>query len=530
MVSIKDVLRGLFHAEESRLRTVLNKWRLLFLGFALVYTLILLFNLTKTPIQWDEVSHLNGGSLLYFGFYGKFVGNAFYPPLFDALTFISFKVFGISLFTGRLFSVVFAILSLWAVFELAHYMYDGKVALLSAVMLGLMPGFFWLSGCALLETALMFFVMVSLLCFYRWLTVHQDRMLVLSGLALGLGFLVKYQMLIAGVIMLLSIFLLARKQLKFAFKNFSLTIATAVVVVIPWVAIAYQVYKNALLDQWLYALQVGNPARSVYSTRFPVPLFYFIEMVWPYSDFHPISVFLYVLGLAGLVLMVWRHRREDKFILLWFAVIFVFFTFISNREWRYVTPLFPVLAISASTAILTLGGALRNVQKKSGSVGRKRLVKAASVVLVVAVAGAMFYSVYDTYSFISRQHITVDIKGATNYAFTNMAANKSIMVMCPFNIFNQNVVQFYLWEKGDRDIEVFQYPFLPVDAYTPNFDITEFIEQCRQYNVQYVFIYEYGDVVPYYAQLCDSGNFTHITDEQTFGVNPQRIFILNFTG
>ncbi|MCL2360029.1 phospholipid carrier-dependent glycosyltransferase [Candidatus Bathycorpusculum sp.] len=146
------------NTEKAPLGVTLNKWRLLFLCFALAYAIILLLNIVKAPIQWDEISHLNGGALIYWGHYDNFVSRAFYPPLFDAFTFVAFKVLGISLFTARLFPVFFSILSLWAVFELATYMYGGKAGLLSAVMLGIMPGFFWLSGYAMIETTLMFFI------------------------------------------------------------------------------------------------------------------------------------------------------------------------------------------------------------------------------------------------------------------------------------------------------------------------------------------------------------------------------------
>jgi 4-amino-4-deoxy-L-arabinose transferase-like glycosyltransferase len=510
------------------------------LCFALVYIIILLLNLTKAPIQWDEISHINGGALVYWGHYGNFVSRAFYPPLLDIFTFVSFKVFGISLFAARLFPVFFSGLSLWAVFELANRMYGGKAGLLSAVILGIMPGFFWLSGYAMLETALIFFITATLLCFYHWLTSRQDRMLVLSGLALGLGFLAKYQIIIACAIMILSLIFLVRKQLKVAFKKFLIVIVTAGLVVTPWLIIAYEVYKDIILSKWVYALQVGNPERSVYSTRFPEPIFYFIEMVWPYSNIHPASIFLYILGLAGLVFMVWRHRQEDKFILIWFATIFAFFTLVSNREWRYVTPLFPALAISATVAVLALGNILQKAWKKPNSAKKKRLVKTVGVMMTVMVAGAMLYSIYDAYSFTSQMQINIDIQGATNYAFTHMEANKSIMILCPFNLFSADMVEFYLLEKGEHNIDIYQYPDLPVDTYTPNFNITEFISQCNQYNVQFVFTYENGGTAPYYnttlnlqqiyEQFYASGNFTHITQEQTFGAEPRRIFLLNFTG
>ena len=84
-------------------------------------------------------------------------------------------------------------------------MYNGKTALLAAILLGIMPGYFWLSRLALLETMLLFFVTLALLFFFRWLQNKQDKYVVLAGLAVGLGFLTKYQAVVAGVIMVVSI-------------------------------------------------------------------------------------------------------------------------------------------------------------------------------------------------------------------------------------------------------------------------------------------------------------------------------------
>ena len=127
-------------------RAGLNKWRIAFLVFALAYAALLLLSLTHIPMEWDEVAHLNGALYLQTGQYTTFVNNAFYPPLFDCLTALSFNAFQISLLSARLVSALFSILSLWAVFELAYSMYNGKTALLSSVLLGVMTGFFWLQA------------------------------------------------------------------------------------------------------------------------------------------------------------------------------------------------------------------------------------------------------------------------------------------------------------------------------------------------------------------------------------------------
>ncbi len=518
----------------------LNKWRIAFLVLSLTYFVIILLNLTKQPMNWDEVGHLNRALELQNGLYNNFVRDSFYPPLFSIFTKVSFDLFGASLFSARLVSAVFSILTLWVVFELAYTMYGKKAALLSAFLLAIMPGYFWLSRLALLEIMLVFFFMLSLFLFFRWLNTHKNWFLVLSGLALGFGFLTKYQVIAVLPVMVTVMLVLRWGQLKRLFSRFTLLIIAAVAVIVPWLVIVYNVLASYVFSQWVYALQMGDPERSLYSLRFPTPIFYLVEMTWPYVDVHPISLLFYIVGLAGLGLFVWRRKREDKFVLVWFICVFVFFTAISNREWRYVLTLFPALAISASALILFVFDKLRGTWINTVRVNRKKTAKVAGALLIVFLSVAVAYSVNDIYYNVRQTDIKIEIEKATDFALARDASNQSIMLLCPFNYFSQDMVSFYLTSRGNGQIKTYQYPTRAVDTYTPVFNITEFIDLCRQDNVKYVFTYEYGGTVPYfnttlnleqiYIQLYASGNFSEITDEATFGSNPRRILILTFLG
>ena len=536
------------------LKSGVNKWRLAFLIFAVVFAFFMLLNLSFMAIQWDEITHLNGGLLLLRGRYQDyFAFNAFYPPMFDIITAGFFSIGGVSVFAGRLVSVTFALLSLWIVFETANRMYGPKIALISSVLFGVMPGFFWLSRAAMIETMLVFFFTVTMFFFFNWIRTHRNRDLILSGLTLGIGVLVKYQMLVAGIIMIASIFILSRDYLKAKLSKMPLLIVAVALVVIPWIFISYQIYASGMLDQWIYALSIGNPEKSLYSTRFPLPIFYFIEMTWPYSNVHPISLFLYIVGLLGLGLFAWRRKTEDKFLLTWFFIVFVFFTLIANKQWRYVMPLFPILAISAASLIVfAYAKAEKALRSGQISLNRKRAVKIAAGLFTVFIAIAAFYSVSDAYYWVAKDQIQVPIEAATNYAASRLSENESIMVVCPFNLFSQDMVKFYLYADGTKHNQVWQYPELPVDTYTPNFDINEFVALCEERNVKYVFTYEFGGNVPYfnttlslmgvYQMFYDSGKFAYLSDNASieelikeglipaFGTNPRRIIILTFLG
>ncbi len=537
------------------LKSGINKWRLAFLIFAVFYAFFILLDLSFMAIQWDEITHLNGGLLLLRGRYQEyFAFNAFYPPMFDIVTAGFFSIGGVSVFAGRFVAVTFALLSLWIVFETANKMCGPKIALISSVLLGLMPGFVWLSRVAMIETMLVFFFTASMFFFFNWIRTHQNRDLILSGLTLGIGFLVKYQILVAGIIMIASIFILSREYLKAKLSRMPLLIVAVVLVLIPWIFISYQIYASGMLDQWIYALSIGNPEKSLYSGRFgpyALPIFYFIEMTWPYSNVHPISFFLYIVGLLGLGLFAWRRKTEDKFLLLWFSVVFVFFTLIANKHWRYVMPLFPILAISAASLIVfAYGKAEKTLRSGQISLNRKLAVKIAAGLFTVFIAVAAFYSVSDAYYWVAKDQIEIPIAAATNYTASRLSGNESIMVVCPFNLFSHDMVKFYLYADGTKHNQVWQYPELPVDTYTPNFDINEFVSLCEERNVKYVFTYEFGGDVPYfnttlslmdvYEKFYDSGKFAYLSGNASvedlitkgllpaFGTNPRRIIILSF--
>jgi len=539
------------------LKNGFNKWRFAFLVFAVIYVCSLMVNLSYMSSQWDEVNHLNGALLLLRGQSQRYLElSAFYPPLFDVVTTGFFAVLGVNILSARLVAVFFSLLSLYTVFEFSYRLYGPKIALLSSILLGIMPGYFWLSRMAMIETMLVFFFTVSMFCFFLWLRGRQDKFLIFGGLALGLGVLTKYQVVIAGIVMIASIVVLGRGYLKKLFSRFTLLIVTVTAVIIPWIYVAYQIYASGMWSQWLYALQIGNPEKSLYSMRFgtfATPVFYIIEMTWPYSDAHPISLLLYALGLAGLGLMAWRRKPEDKYLLVWFGVVYVFFTVIANKQWRYMLPIFPVLAMSSSSLIVSaLGKAKKILTSQQVTLNKKRLTQVAAGFLIVFTLVGAYYSVSDAYSWVAKDQVRIPIEEATKYAASNIRPDESIMVMCAQNLFSQDIARFYLYADGTKHNAVWQYPELPVDTYTPNFNITEFIGLCEQRNVKYVFTYEFGGDVSYfnttlslmgvYEKLYESGKFQYLSGNAliedlvkqglvpAFGTNPRRIFILTFLG
>ena len=542
---VHGTLKRLANASSTGLRRTLanktNKWRLVLLVFTVVYAAFLLLDLGYMTLQWDEMPHMNGGLLLARGQTDRYLTiYGYYPPIYDIITTGCYQLFGVGAASGRLAAVAFSLFSIWIVFEFANRAYEPRTALLSSVLLGTMPGFFWLSRVAMLETMLIFFFSFTLFFFFTWLSNEKDRTLILSGLALGVGFLAKYQVLVAGLVMIVGLLLVGRKKLKWKFAKFLVIPLIAGLVVAPWLIVLFQAGGLNNFGKILYTISGGHEERLEYSARFPLPVFYLIEMTWPYNDIpvHPVSLPIYILGLLGLCLYAWRRKPADKFFLTWFAVTYVFFTLLTNKQWRYITPIFPVLAISAASFIFFVYEKIRVVWKSvQSNLKKRRINQIAGVLFIALIASAIFYSSYEAYQMTARDQIHIPIEETANYVASHMNQNESAVIVCAFNLLNQEMFWFYLPENMSQD-QIWQYPELAVDSFTPHFNITEFVSLCEQRNVKYAILYDYGAESPFYnttltysnvtTLLYESGRFGGTGDEPFFGDMPYRTFLAGF--
>jgi 4-amino-4-deoxy-L-arabinose transferase-like glycosyltransferase len=514
-----------------------NKWRLLFLVFIVAYAFLLLFNLGYMSVQWDEMPHLYGARLLLNGQTQNYLtAYGYYPPLYDIMTTGIFSVFGAGAIAGRLISVIFSVLAIWVVFEFANRAYGPKIALLSSILLGTMPGFFWFSRIAMLETMLIFFFTLSLFFFLSWVQTHSNKMILFAGLTLGIGFLAKYQIAVAAIIILLSLIVFYRTKVRQHLTKFLVIALIAALIALPWIALVYQVNGTTKFGEIVYVMNEGAQKRLEYSSRFPMPIFYLIELTWPYNDVHPISLPIFILGLLGLGFMAYRRNKEDKLLLTWFIVIYVFFTLISNKQWRYVDPLFPALAMSAAIFIAFLYGRIR-VWNPKPSLKANRYRKFLAPLFIVIIISTIFYSSYEAYSMTARDQIRLPIQETANYLSSHLGQNESAVIVCSFNMLDQDMFLFYMPANTSKDV-IWQYPELPVDAFKAYFNINEFVSLCEQRNVKYIVMYDYGAYSPFYnttltysdvaQMIADSHRFGDPVDQPFFGEMPHRLFLVRF--
>lgn len=534
--------KGSIVRSPSSLKTWLkgNRYRIILFTFLAVYAYFLMLQLGYMSFLWDEMPHFYGGLLLEQGKFAQYITTyGYYPPAYDLLTASFFTIFGTTATAGRITAVIFGLLSILTIFEFTNKTYGPKTALLASIMLGVTPGFFWLSRTAMLETMMTFLFSLSLMFFFLWLRLNDKKMLIATGLVLGVGFLAKYQILVAAIVMLFGILFLSRDKLKIKISRFLLILLISVALVVPWLIIVIQTYGLNQFSELLYVIQVGGENRPEYSGRFFAPIFYLLEMTFPFEGIpvHPVSIGVFILGMLGIALWVWRRNPQDKYFLLWFLIIYIFFTILPNKHWRYVTLLFPVIAISASSFIIFAFNKISIIWKKPVNYNKAKFSKILASIFILIVSVATVYSSYDTYQMTSRDQVHIPIEEITNYAIKNMNENESLMIIYPFNLLNIDMMNFYIWSQNKNN-NVYQYPELPVDVYNPSFNISELIELCEENNVKYTIIYDFEAYAKYYninftvsnitALIYESQRFGDQSKSQIFGQAPNRLILMQF--
>ena len=85
---------------------------MLLLAVLIVFASAALYNIGYMSVQWDEMPHLNGASMLLHGQTWDYMTTyGYYPPVFDLVTTVYFLLFGVNQVVGRLVAVTFSLLA-----------------------------------------------------------------------------------------------------------------------------------------------------------------------------------------------------------------------------------------------------------------------------------------------------------------------------------------------------------------------------------------------------------------------------------
>lgn len=274
------------------------------------------------------------------------------PPLVYWCETAAISIFGVNEFAVRLPAALFSAGEVVVTAAIADVVFGGAVAILAAIALALSPLFFGFARFATLDPALAFFMTAALGAFQ--MAAHRGfdnspgrRWFVLSAAMLALGTLAKGPVaaILSGAIALIWV-LYERRAGDIARMPWLSAIIVFGAIAAPWFALA--AHRNPGFLHFFFVHE--HVQRYLENTEHGWGPWFFIPIViggaWPWVFFVP-------LGLRASE-SPRPHRSEVRFLIIWFAVIFVFFSIPRAKLGSYILPALPALSILAGLGMSRL--------------------------------------------------------------------------------------------------------------------------------------------------------------------------------
>lgn len=321
------------------IKLVLGIWILILVVFNLCW----LF-LDKTPPSWDQAAHLR--SAVWFNYFlkGEFWGNFLdllrvfwgYPPLIYFLGGLWSLVFGVSVVKITLINTLFLIGGIWGVYFLAKEISKNDlVALLSAILFSLFPVIGDISRNMLLDLPLLVWVVWG---WYFWLKsddLSNTKYAWLFWLMIVLSSLTKLNGFIYFLPVLLILFFKSFKDINIFLK---LVIGGLVyVAAVSW----WWIGNWSSIYQYLTGLAGQGEALTDPMNLLEWQTWTHYLKLMILHQIGPITFFI------GLFLAFWVPKKDNKNILLLIVtgLIYVIFTVIKNKDFRFTLPLLVPMSI-----------------------------------------------------------------------------------------------------------------------------------------------------------------------------------------
>jgi len=257
------------------------------------------------------------------------------PPLLYWATALSFKIFGVSEWSARLPNALAALLTVLILYLAVTRWFTPEAAPLSAVVLISSFGFFTMARILTIDMLLSCTLFLSLIFFYEFYRQKKARSIYLFYACLGMATLAKGPVapLLIGVSLL--IFLTLERRVSFLKALLSgKGLLLYAILVLPWfVAIALR-EKEFL---WFFFVDQNFLRFLTQKHHRSGPIYYFLPVL--FGGLFPWSIFI-----PRAVAAFWR-RREFHLFLIWFLVVFLFFSLSGSKLPPYILPAFPALAI-----------------------------------------------------------------------------------------------------------------------------------------------------------------------------------------
>jgi 4-amino-4-deoxy-L-arabinose transferase-like glycosyltransferase len=322
--------------------------------YSVILFLICLFHLSvntififlnTAPLPWDQAGHtklaiefahfLTSRDVLKI--VNFFSISTYYPPLTYTFAGIPITIFGNPILTSEIVVTLFFLVSIFLVYKyISELFYNKQIGILSSVIFSFFPIVFEHSRWLLLEIPLLTFLFATLLFLLRSRNFTEKKNTLLFFIFFGLSLITKWTAAIYILLPALISFYYFLKSPREIKKQALETIINGFIlfltISLPW----YLINLSSLIKT--------IPLNLTGESSDPKGLL----SLWNWG-FYPYvfvnfqaTLVLSVLFILGACFILWK--KGPRFPLLYIVFIYLFFSFLQNKDARYVMPLLPFVA------------------------------------------------------------------------------------------------------------------------------------------------------------------------------------------
>lgn len=268
------------------------------------------------------------------------------PIFFYWMVEASYKAFGVNEFAARFPSAVFGLIGVIAAFFLGQLLYNKRVGIMTAVILAANVEYIVLSRACITDMALGTFILLGMLFFLYGQIKDKPVFYLFSAAAFGFAVLTKGPVGLALPGLSILLYLIITGDLLKFFKKVKLFWPAIILIVIavPWYVIMYKTHGKFFIEEFFGFRNI---------TRFLEPehkigsqFYYYVPVLlgalFPWSVFLP---FAFWQGIKKAFNGDSPGKKRSIFLLLWFAVIFIFFSISGTKLPTYIFPTFAALSV-----------------------------------------------------------------------------------------------------------------------------------------------------------------------------------------
>ena len=269
------------------------------------------------------------------------------PVLYYWLQAAAMYLFGVHEWSVRFFPALYGIVGCLSVYFAGRHLFNRHTGIISTIILALSPLYFGASHYANLDLEIAVLISMSLLAF---LTAAQSdgkprtTLFILAYIFAGLGLLTKGMMAIAFPVMIGGLWILLLSRWRMLLQMRLITgIVIVAAITLPWFIMVQRANPEFL--HFFFVTQQVTRFLSAAEFNNKAPVWFYVPVIL--VGFIPWTAFI-LQSAAKQLKDCWQSRQQhaaELFLLLWIAVIFIFFSIPNSKTVSYILPILPPLAL-----------------------------------------------------------------------------------------------------------------------------------------------------------------------------------------